>query len=102
METVSTTPFGVGQTPRSVFLYTQRAIMVKYMQGWAWRPDGVVNGENVSLLPWMSSAPWSSSYAYDTRRHVSPQLTFSVAIEGKMFWHLLPGPVIGGQVCGVL
>ena len=32
-------PFGKGHTLRSVFLETQRAIMVKYMQRWAWRPD---------------------------------------------------------------
>ena len=31
----------------------------------------------------MSSAPWSSSYAYDTRRHVSQQLRFSVARAGR-------------------
>ena len=40
------------------------------------------NGENVSLLLWMSSAPWLSSCACDTRQHVSPQLRASVVIAG--------------------
>ena len=34
----------------------------------------VGNGENVSLLLWISSAPWLSSCAHETRRHVSPRL----------------------------
>ena len=55
-------------------------------------------GESVLLLLWMPSAPWSSSCASDTRWLASPQLGFSVAKQARMFWHLLPGPVIGGQV----
>ena len=39
--------------------------------------------------------------AHDTRRHVSPQPCFSGSNSREMFWHLLPGPVIGGQVCRV-
>ena len=128
METVFVTPFGKGHTPRSVFLETQKAIMVQYMQGCAWRPERDMKGwclggqphlpaenhdgepnldnedylshqsnfvcffvtaidddENVSLLLCMSTAPWSSSCACDTRRHVSPQLRFSVAeVRGEV------------------
>ena len=54
--------------------------------------------ENAFPLLWMSSAPWSSSCAFDTRRHASPLLWFSVAKTGTNV--LAPGPVIGGQVCG--
>ena len=46
----------------------------------------------------VSSAPWLSSCTCDTRRHESPQRGFSVAGQGRMFWHLLPAPLIGGQV----
>ena len=35
---------GKGHTPRSVFLEIQRAIMVKYMQGWTWRLDRDMKG----------------------------------------------------------
>ena len=56
----------------------------------------------MSLLLEMSFAPWSSSFACDTRRHESPQLRVLVATAGKMFWHLLLGLVIGGQECRVL
>ena len=50
----------------------------------------------------VSSAPWPSSCAYDTRRHESPQFGFSVAKQELMLWHLLLGPVVGGQVYRVL
>ena len=44
MENVFTTLFGDVHTPRSVFLEAQRAMLVKYMQGWAWRPDTTWRG----------------------------------------------------------
>ena len=56
------------------------------------------NGEKCVPSVVASSHPWSSSRACNTRQHAYPQLWFSVTQLERMFWHLLPGPVVGGQV----
>ena len=51
----------------------------------------VDDDEHVSLLLCVSSAPWSSSCAYDTRWYVSPQLRFSGAEGGEDVLTSAPG-----------
>ena len=46
------------------------------------------------------SAPWLSSEE-DPRWHDSPAAR-DESMNDVMFWHLLPGPVIGGQAYSVL
>ena len=119
VETVFASPFWKRHT-WSVFLETEMAMMVQYMQGREWRPDRDMKGGvwvvNLLCFPshhsnfvcFLATSAGNGENCAPSAVDVICPLVVVVVRSGfpacnsrELLWHLLPGPVIGGQVCRV-